>query len=415
MVIFYFEQDFILLKVDSLHTGKVDLYVTIKESVPEKSLHTWNIGNIAVYGNYNMDSVAKFGSMEGKKEKRYTYIDPGNTYKSNTFEKAVALREGQVYNKELHNLTIERLMNLNTFRFVKMAFIQAPDSAARILNTKIYLTPAKKQSLRLELTGNTKSTNLFGTEVSLNYRNVNTFKGAEIFDARVTGGFDIQEGGEAASPTAYSLKAELNYYVPKIIPAFIKIKTKYSSYIPKTIFSPALELYRKPDLYTLRSVRFSAGYILKRGKTIEHVIKLFNLNLIDPRDITPKMDSMLAEDATLKASFEKQLVIGSRYDFRFNNTFRTDHTFNQAFDGVIATSGNLASLFISANADTVGAKQLFNIPLSQYIKLQADWRGYWTINNKIYACQPGYCRSSFCLWQQFHYSLFGAIHNRGYQ
>ncbi len=380
---FFFEPDYILFKMDTLHQGKVDLYVTLKEGTPKKALHVWNLGDITIYSNYIIEKDSLLRTTEGTREGQYTIIDPQNTYKPNTFEKAVALREGRVYNKIFHNLTIERLMNLNTFRFVKIIYTPLPVDTARVLTSNIFLSPAKKQSLRLELSGNSKSTNLFGSEVSVNYRNVNVFRGAEILEARVTGGFDVQEGGNSVSPTAYSLNSEVKFLIPKLLPAFLKIKTRRSPYIPKTMFLPALEFLRKPDLYTLRSARFAAGYLIKRGKNMEHTIRLININLIDPRDITAKMDSMMAEDATLKASFEKQLIIGSRYDFNFNNTYRTDHTFNQAFYGIISSSGNLASLLISTDVDTVGAKKLFNVPLSQFVKLQADWRGYWTINQKL--------------------------------
>jgi outer membrane protein assembly factor BamA len=380
---FFFEPDFLLLKVDSLHEGQVDLYVTLKEGIPKKALDTWSLGNITVYSNYNILKDSLLASLEGRKENRYTIVDPENVYKPKTFEKAITIREGQVYNKIFHDLTIERLMNLNTFRFVKILYTPVPDSTLRILKSKVFLSPATKQTMRLELSGNSKSTNLYGSEVSINYRNVNIFRGAEILEAKVTGGFDVQEGGNSVSPTAYSVNGELNLYVPKILPNFIKIKTKRSPYIPKTVFMPALEFLRKPDLYTLSSARFATGYHIKRGKSIEQILRVVNLNLIDPKDITAKMDSMMEQDATLKASFERQLVIGSRYDFRFNNTHRTDHAFNQSFDGIISTSGNLVSLLIKTDVDTVGAKKLFHIPITQFVKLQADWRGYWRINNKF--------------------------------
>jgi hypothetical protein len=61
---------------------------------------------------------------------------------------------------------------------------------------KIYITPSKKQSVRFELSGNSKSNNFVGSELSINYRNLNVFKSAEILEAKITGGFDTQVGGE---------------------------------------------------------------------------------------------------------------------------------------------------------------------------------------------------------------------------
>jgi outer membrane translocation and assembly module TamA len=118
------------------------------------------------------------------------------------------------------------------------------------------------------------------------------------------------------------------------------------------------------------------------GKNSEHRWRVININAINPTEITPKFDSTLAEDVTLQAAFERQLVIGSRYQYTYNNTYRPNK-FNYAFDAIISTSGNVAGLLVPKRGDTIGSKKLFNIPLSQFVKLQADWRGYWEINRKL--------------------------------
>jgi outer membrane protein assembly factor BamA len=379
---YFFIPDFLLFKVDSLHQGQADLYVTLKEGIPQKALDVWKLGDIVVYSNYKLQKDSFLRMQQGKKVDRFTIVDPDNTYLPITFKRAIMMREGQIYNKDLHNLTIERLMNLNTFKFVKITFAPAADSTLT-LNSKIYLTPSKKQTVRFEVAGNTLSNNFIGTELTLNYRNLNLFKGAEILEAKISGGYDVQLGGkQQLSKQAINVKAEINLFVPRILP-LSTINIKRNPYIPRTVFTGALEYIQRPDLYTMRSLNFAAGYHFKVGKSIEHNLRVINLNSIDPTDITPKFDSILAEDITLRASFEKQFIIGSRYEFKYNNTYRTGFKFNQIFNGYISTSGSLVNLFISAKPDTVGAKKIFNIPVSQFVRFQVDWRGYWQIRPKL--------------------------------
>jgi len=114
---------------------------------------------------------------------------------------------------------------------------------------------------------------------------------------------------------------------------------------------------------------------------MEHHLRLINLNAITPTDITPAFDSILNNDFALKASFERQLIIGTRYTFKFNNTYRANNEFNIAFDLDLSNSGNLASLLIHPAADTVGAKKIAGIPISQYVRIEGDLRGYWRINS----------------------------------
>src|SRR5438045_4821420 len=128
--------------------------------------------------------------------------------------------------------------------------------------------------------------------------------------------FYWQIGSNEAAPNEQLFTATVNLSLPKLITA-IPVKLKRNSFIPRTVFNTGVEYSQKPTLYLLRALKFSAGYNWKEGKAIEHNIKLININSIDPSNITPKFDSMMADDVTLRASFEKQLVIGSRYQFQY--------------------------------------------------------------------------------------------------
>jgi hypothetical protein len=376
---YYFEPDYLLFRVDSLHQGEADLYITMKAETPDNAKKIWHIGDIKIYGNYSIEKDSVIMRQAGKDEKIFTIIDKKNNYKTSMYDRAVPIRQGQVYSTAMHSLTIERLMNLNTFRFVKIAFQPSADTTIPTLNTRIFLTPAKKQSLRFELSGNSKSNNFLGSELSVNYRNVNLNRGAEILEAKLTGGFDTQVGGQQASSNTYSLTGEVNLYVPRLVPGF-RINTMNNPYLPRTVITPGIEYVKRTDLYTFRSLRFSAGYIWKQGKAIEQNLKLIHINSIDPLTITPRFDSILANDAALKASFEKQLIIGSKYLFQYNNTYRAQKLFTYAVDAGINTSGNLAGLLVKKQGDTVGAKKVLGIPLAQFIRLQTELRGYWRLS-----------------------------------
>ena len=215
----------------------------------------------------------------------------------------------------------------------------------------------------------------------MNYRNVNLLKGAEILELKLTSGFDWQLGGNQLAPNAQLFNAEANLYIPKLLFKF-PVKLKRNPFIPRTVFSTSVEYIRKPDLYLMQSLKFSAGYNWKEGKSIEHNIKLIHINSIDPRNITPKFDSILAEDVSLKASFEEQLIIGSKYQFLYNNTYLTEKKFNIVFMGNLGLSGNLATRFVKSEGDSVGGKKIFNIPLSQFIRAEAELRTYWHIKPK---------------------------------
>ena len=380
---FFFNPDFLLYRVDTLHTGEVDIYYTVKEETSDRARNTWSIGEISVYGNYSLDKDSIITKQKGKKEKRFTLIDNKERYSADVYERAMLIRENQLYRKNLHYLTIERLMNLNTYKFVKIGFIPDTTANKRVLNTKVYVTPMKKNSLRIEASANGKTGNYVGSELSVKLRNVNVAKGAEILDFKISGGFDLQYGGrQIQSGNAYTLQGEISYYIPRIIPK-VKIKTGQNSFIPRTGFTVGGEYLVRPELYTQRTLKASLEYTWKIKKTTEHTLRAFRIQSIDPSNTTPKFDSILAQDISLQASFEKQLVLGSQYQYFYTNTFRENKRFTYSTKFNVGTSGNLYSLIARPDVDTPGAITLFNLPVSQFVRLEADLRGYVKISPKM--------------------------------
>jgi len=378
---YFFIPDYILYRVDSLHEGKADLYLTLIDEMPAQASKQWQLSDVSIYGNYSVERDSAVTSRKGKKEKEFTIIDRQARFKTDLYERTILLKEGQLYQKSLTTKTVERLMNLQNFRFVRTVFFPDSTGLTTTMKTRIYLSPAKKRSVRFELSGETKSNNFLGSSIAVRYRNLNLFRGAEILEANVRAGFDWQVGGQQQSKNSVNFTGDLSLYVPKILPYF-KINTRKNSFMPRTFFTLGAEYVVRPEQYTLRSYRFSSGYIWKVGKAQEHNLRLLNFNAVNPSNITPSFDSILNNDPALKASFEKQVIIGSQYKYTFNTTYRTNKTFNYIAELQLGSSGNIFSLFSHPAVDTPGALKLFKVPVAQFIRAQLDLRGYWRMHKR---------------------------------
>ncbi|HSF46477.1 MAG TPA: BamA/TamA family outer membrane protein [Chitinophagaceae bacterium] len=376
---YFYIPEFILFRADSLHLGTTDLYLTLIDETPEQAKKKWTISDISIYGNYTLERDSIITRMKGRKDKSFTIVDRQERYKTDLYNRTILLKEGQLYQKSLQTLTVERLMNLQNFRFVRTVFF--PDSLTNTLRTRVYLTPAKKRTVRFEVSGETKSNNFLGSSVGIRYRNLNLFKGAEILEAKINAGYDFQVGGTQQSSQASTLNGDISLFVPKFLP-YLPINTRKNPFMPRTFFTLGAEYIRRPDQYTMRSFKFSTGYHWKSGKTIEHELKVLNINSIAPSDITPSFDSILNKDPALKASFEKQLVIGSKYQFTYNNTHRRFRKFNYIFDFQGGTSGNLFNALAKQKVDTPGAIKVGGVPVAQFVKGQVDIRGYLRLNKR---------------------------------
>lgn len=378
---YYYFPEQILFRVDTLHQGQADVYIKYIDGASPRSMQQWQIGDISIYGNYSLAKDSVLLTDTGTRQKKFTIIDKSNKYRYGVYDRAILLEEGQVYQKELHALSIERLMNLNTFKFVKFQFTPDTLLGANKLHTKIFITPMRKNTLRLETSVTTKTGNFVGSEIGIKWRNVNLLKGAEILDFKISAGFDAQLGGKKVqSPNAYTFKTDLTFYLPRIIPYF-KVVTGKNSFIPRTGITFGAEYLQRPDLYTLRSFKTGLEYVWKVRDVIEHTLRPIRVQSINPTNITPKFDSILQEDVALRASFERQLIMGSQYVFQYNNTYKDKPvTYWSRFS--IGSYGNLIAAVSRNKVDTPGAIKFMGVPLSQFVRAEAEGRLYFKLTNR---------------------------------
>ncbi len=91
-----------------------------------------------------------------------TVVDPMKKFKPSIFDRALQFNKGDIYNRTDHNLSLNRLVNVGTFKFVKNEF-KPSDSLKSALDAYYYLTPLPKKSIRVELLGKTNSANYTGS------------------------------------------------------------------------------------------------------------------------------------------------------------------------------------------------------------------------------------------------------------
>lgn len=189
---YFFSPDDIIVQVDSTEgEHQVDLFVRIKPTTSVKARRIYRINNTYVLPNYSLtDESLHLDQAEWYDD--FYIVDPEHKWKPLTFERFTHFDPGDVYNRKDHNMALSNMVSLGAFKFVKNRFAETGDSAK--LNVFYYLTPFPKKSIRLELTGKKTDADFTGTELTVNWRNRNTFRGAELLTISAYGGTDIQAG-----------------------------------------------------------------------------------------------------------------------------------------------------------------------------------------------------------------------------
>lgn len=367
---YYFSPDDLIASVDStVGSHKVDIAMEVKDETPPAARRQYRINDVIVYADYDINSDT---STEGaKKYKGYTIVDPNHRFNPKMFTRMLVFDTGELYNRDDHNLSLNRLTTLGVYKFVKARFLPVSSSDS-LLNAYYYLTPTEKKSLRLQVSGLTKSNNATGGELSVSWRHRSLFKGAELLTLTAYGGIEQQVSGGVNVSTRRG-GVEANLYVPRIIAPF-HFRTN-SGFVPHTKFTLGYELFNRNTQYLLTSIRGSYGYVWKENILSEHQLNIININSVQPTHITPEFADSLTKNITLARSIEKQFIIGSNYNYNYNTANVENAKRNEFyFNGNLDLSGNLLGLATGASVDKGKVKQIFKTPFSQYTRVELEFR-----------------------------------------
>lgn len=372
---FYFNPDYLKVQIDStVADHQVDLIVKVKNEAPKLAETPYKINKIIVYPNFSIGSDSlSIESDSAVKYNDFNIIDPENLFKPQIFDRTLYFKKGDLYNRTNHNLSLNRLVNLGTFKFVKNQF-KTSDTLGNYLDAYYYLTPLPKKSLRLEVLAKTNSANYTGTELNLNWSNRNTFRGAELLTISAFGGVEVQVSGQNNGFNVYRFGTEANLVWPRFISPF-KLKSS-SGFVPKTKATIGYEFQNRTKLYSLQTFKGSFGYLWKANERIEHLLNVTEITYASPQNVTALYQEQIAANPSLGKVIEKQLIFGPTYSFTYTNTLEKRRKNTFYYKGTIDLAGNIAGLATGANAKKGDTIKVFGVPFSQFIKIENEFRHY---------------------------------------
>lgn len=395
---YYFHPDNIIVQADStVQRNQVELIVRLKDDMPRIAANQYTIDQVRVYADYQLGNRGGGSGRRNRDErsaeagqgsysvdtlspyKNLFVVDPENKFKRSIYDRTLYFEKGDLYNRTDHNLSLQRLNGLGTFKFVKNQFIVS-DSINNKMDVYYMLTPNNFKSLRFELLGKTNSANFAGSEINVNWNHRNFLRGAEMFTASIYGAFDFQMGGrQELGNNIYRTGAKFSLTFPRLIAPF-EFRSS-SAYVPRTRVELGYEYLQRTNLYSLHSFNTSFGYLWKENSRKEHELKLIDVLYVAPGLITDEFQATADRNRAFARIVERQLMFGPSYNFNYTNTMLPRrHTF--LYNGKIEFSGNITGLLTGANYKEDNTKSLFGVPFSQYVKTEHDIRHYMKLGGK---------------------------------
>ena len=375
---YYFNPSYLYAYVDStVGDRKVNAIFNIKKSTPAIARQVFSIGDVTLYPNYSLDDPSPDTTMRSRSMYDSLYIqDSTKKFKSSLFANTVTYRPGVIYNSTEQNATLNRLINLGVFKFVKSRYERQEDTANNKLNVFYYLTPLPKKSLQAQIDGFTKENNYFGTEVSVNWRNRNAFRGAEQLGVKAYGGLETTSG-DSLRNSNYRIGTEVSLKVPRYVLPFGRI-TEKKFYPPNTTFLLGYEYFIRNLLYTKNLFRFNYEFTWKNNILNQFTFAPVALSYLSVTGVTDTFRKQLIANPALQLNVYPEATLGSYFNYTYNSGITSPKN-KWYFAGGIDLSGNIYGLLTGAK--NYREKTIFGTPFAQYGKFDVDLH-YTRVLNK---------------------------------
>jgi outer membrane protein assembly factor BamA len=396
---YYFLPDYVVMLTDTaVGNHKVRFYVAIKPDMPEAAKIPYYIRNIYIFPNYTLANASQDTNRAeayrppvtnpadtGRSLRRFFIVDSARLYKPQLFNDVIGLRPGRRYNSRVQDLSLSRLVNLGTFKYVRNRFDPVGrfgrDSA--LFDVSYFLTPQPRRSIRLELSGNSRSNNLAGTLFTVSWIARNFLGRAEQLVVNATAGIDLQIGAAGRGVTNFRYGADATLSFPRLVSPFT-IRYDRRQVLPKTNVSVGYELLQRDSLYNLSSFRASFGYAFRTSNRVEHSFNPLNINYVHSFNFGQKFYEALGDTLTAGPFYrliEDQLILSSLYSLNITSPPTGNRRYSNRWTLNIEPAGNLAGLFVKKNE--LDYKNIIGVPFAQFIRLDLDTRHYFQLNKSL--------------------------------
>ena len=396
-----FADDYVRLEVDTnLGMNQADVRIWIADPeirdtvrIKETGHQTYSIRDIYVHTDYDqkLQGTTKYDTLVYKGV-HFLYKGKFKHRPQMLYDK-LFFKSGDLYRVKRGELTYRYLSSLRAFKFINVSFREdIEENGQYVLDCNVNLTPAPKQGFSVELQGTNTEGNL-GVSGSFSYRNKNLFRGAEILEFRLSGGLESQvvasniqsENISSVLPfNTVEFNPEIILTLPKLLVPFKPHRIiRYGD--PKTIISVGYNFQQRPDFS--RSV-FNAkfGYTWMQNQNANHYLNPIEVNFVDIYAQAPAFVERLnnLQDRLLLNTFIPHLTTTTNYTYILNNQQVNKKGNFSYFRARLESSGNILRGIMAlaqAEKDENNSYRIFNIPFSQYLKYEVDYRKYWQVTD----------------------------------
>lgn len=373
-------------------TKDVDVFIEVREPLPDTLHHRFKAGNIKVYTDYFNDQSPKDLKQDTLNNTIYFRQSKKFLVRKEVLDNAIFLKPGKLLSRDDRQKTFRKLNGLGTYRFVTINAI--PDkNVDSLMHYDILLSPfAKKWIWDGGMQGyfsTLGAARLFGLSLSSQFVNRNLLGGSEKYTLRAEVGTELGfEAGTGLIQRANNLSLQNNLSIPtfqdfigfgKLVNKLGIIKDKFFNDFKEECSTNIALGYSSNNiigLYSISSFNMNYGFDYTSPKNNRYVFRPLGFNL----DLYEIVDTLrFANNPLVRLSFQDNLGTGFLFrdltyiynsnKLRGGNSFLVINNFELSGWEVHLANKLYNSLFKKSNT-----WNLDNIAFSKYIRYEIDLR-----------------------------------------
>lgn len=382
---YFFNREYVYFDIDSsMGDEKLDLFVKINPPTDSTVHETFRIDQIYVVTDYSSDKLKQGIARDTVDLDEFHFISNRLRYRPRILISAIHYGRDTLFRKNYHAQTIGHLSNLGVFKYITLRYEPKLLNESNYLDCFINLSPAKRQRTSIEFEANNNTDFNLGTSLTLSYGNRNIFKGTELFNFSVSGGFEsnLEKGQKFFNTVDLLFKFDL--FFNKILWPFNRPKVSKNAY-PKSRISFRNEFLRRIGYYTTNTTTFAFGYEWRKQTTRRFILNPIVVNFIRNLETTQQFLDIVNTSPSLRNSFTQQLILGTDFNYIWSNQPIHRGRSYWYYSGKVQTSGNLLHLGSVLRHLKDGEEppyKIFSVEYSQFALFDSDVKNYFQINSK---------------------------------
>lgn len=396
-----FSKEYLYFQADTtLNSHQADVTLSLYESRDSTSFQKFKIRNVTILSGFDAMSRGNerlFSSPDTSDYNGIKIIHGKNDFlRKSVLYRNNYLRPGNFYSDIAFRNTINAFNGIGVVKQtdINLSPIINKKDTIQYLDAFITIAPGNTYFYQTELQG-TNSAGELGIAPSIAFQQRNLFNGAEILALKLRGAYEFVPSSDrlnSNSDNYYEYGTDLSLAFPQILFPWL---SRYWRELPSasTQFSLGFNNQNRRDyIRQFFNATLTYRWITARGR-YNHSLDLWDINYIRMpwvSDDFSKANLSPRADATIRASYQDQLISRMAYNLTFTNTAGLYSSRFMPKNMVTIRAGldfsgllpRIATLFHTPKVDSEGHKQVLGITYAEYIKGDFSYSQIHSMNKK---------------------------------